>query len=436
MSAVARVSERQFLMAKAAEMGLRDLFDITHSTRVVRKELIRLGACAEDLIFEPTGAQESTDTGSSKRRAPKRKAPQPSQQASAAAGAGLIPEESVEERVARIVKRVMQEERSAQGDTQRTAASNPQHNDTDVQVVEDQQEVIANTPVTIPNTGKNHLSATNNKSYAMAFNVNQKVRLEVLKGEYVPLFKLLPGYRSTAAGLLVAVDKHYHAVGADDREDKLGRKSLSLNMTLLALLKYKDIVQDLYPLRAAAISSHMMNIIDISIKYSNDTYYLYHDYVWNSHFEGGCVDQVWESKWLAVDQQALAAATTHAHTYPNSCSRCQSGRWSHATEACPFSLDEQSPHAHHIHHHNNPTHQKINLSNTQSLATPPVRPRPGGVPNPSSAGGKKTITCTFYNSANGCIKQDCKFPHICAYCQSSSHSVDACSGAPRHMKNL
>ena len=62
---------------------------------------------------------------------------------------------------------------------------------------------------------------------------------------------------------------------------------MSLDLIIFALYKYINIIESVFPIRARAVHRYIINILDISTKYSKDTYFQYHHYVWSRSFEGG-----------------------------------------------------------------------------------------------------------------------------------------------------
>ena len=182
-----------------------------------------------------------------------------------------------------------------------------------------------------------YLAASNDgTSFALQYHVDRAVLNDLLGDRYVPIFKLLPGYRNEGGSLSVI---NGQLVTAGGENTKLERQTLTVNQLVFGLMKYKSVVSNARPDCGVGgdIDNHITNILEISMKYSSLSYFLYHRFVW-THFFGKAF-RSWGGNWVTVDAQALHAAISGVAG--NSCADC--GSYYHEAKVCPFTLRKEQP---------------------------------------------------------------------------------------------
>ena len=131
----------------------------------------------------------------------------------------------------------------------------------------------------------------------------------MLKGEYVPLYKLLPGFEARTQELSQVVSDEGTfrlCVGDGSKERILSKQTLDLSQLLLALLKFKDIVRDSFPKKCEEIDMYIANVITIANKYQGLAYWYYHIYFWDKATEFSHRGE--DLNWSVLDAEALHAA--------------------------------------------------------------------------------------------------------------------------------
>jgi hypothetical protein len=246
------------------------------------------------------------------------------------------------------------------------------------------------------------------KSDVLDYFVEGKTVKDVRAEKLVPIYKLLPGFRDQGTSLVMQGGKVM--VGTDASARKLERQTLGVNQLVFGLLKYRQLIDNEYPARGKDIDRHIANIINVSVCYSGEAFFFYHNYVW-SHFFGAAIRQ-WGGNWFTIDPTALHAAIARANTAHNYCDHCS--LWLHDGGSCPFQLKEPSPRG---------DASRGNAGRSGGTGT--HRQQPAG-PTP----------CGYFNSSVGCTTRSgkCRFPHICSFCKSPDHGVNACDSAPSYMK--
>ena len=239
----------------------------------------------------------------------------------------------------------------------------------------------------------------------LAYSVPPSVVKKVLSAEYVAIFKLLPGYMSSVQQPNATLFDNCNVLlssGSADKEKRLDRQAMDIGQLVFGLMKFRDIVETLYPERGAQVGMYICNIVNLSVRYTGNVFFTYHQYLWEEMFSGY---GGFESRnWSVIDSEALHAAISRAQLSANHCTLCPS--WDHAEIACPFNVRDQFP-------------------------TP--RSPPKGQAQLAAATGKIRY-CEFFNYSTGCARARCKFPHVCSHCGSSTHGINACRSAPASAK--
>ena len=253
------------------------------------------------------------------------------------------------------------------------------------------------------NWPQQHNRAT--RSQALNYGIDATITNDVLAGRKVPCFKLIKGYKSLGGNLYYSQGGKITVKDSDDII--LSKRALTVEMLVLALLKYKEIVSN-FPERVADIDRHISHVLDIKIKYKGWAYYLYHDMVWESFFQPGVV--TWGGNWIAADPSALSAAANR-FAKCDKCAHC--GTWEHASEVCP-SRDVDS-----------------------TIGGPPVPPSPPAVAGRGQGG--RTVNkaakdfCVEWNAPQGCSRvRECQWVHACYICKSDGHGASICGTRSQH----
>ena len=238
----------------------------------------------------------------------------------------------------------------------------------------------------------------------LSYTVASSVEASVLAGRFVPVYKLLAGYRPVSAPILNCINGSAEirmTEGNDNR--RLERQILDLGQLIIGLQKYKFMISNVYPERTGDLDRHISNVVYISVTYTGNAYFIYHSYVWSTLF--GSSARFWGKNWFTLDSAALHAAIARAHA-PVACDLCPS--WSHAQEKCPF------------------TERDIVAPATRTPA------RMDALLVPSQRKGKM---CEFFNSKQGCrMANRCNFAHVCSFCESKLHAINSCHDAPARLK--
>ena len=232
------------------------------------------------------------------------------------------------------------------------------------------------------------------KAKCMEYHVEQCIINEILADKYVPLFKLLKGYKQLHMGAAINDGQLIFTEGRANK--KLESQSLPLDLLLLAMLKYIEIVKPCNAAKAADIYRHMNNVIYISAVYDNDAFFTYHNYVWSHFFGQNCI--VWGGNFRDIDTSGLHAS--FGRTALSYCEHC--ANWLHKSNDCPFQVRNIAgdgrrvgPQPRQYHHH----------------------------------------YCKYFNFPSGCSAAkkglNCTHPHVCAFC-GKDHSVVRCISAPKH----
>ena len=248
-------------------------------------------------------------------------------------------------------------------------------------------------------------STTGKPNLSLVYSISPAVKTKVLKGKFVPLFKLLPGFdaRQESAHVITEDGSVKLNVGDGSKERRLGKQILDLGQMILALLKFKDLVLKDIPKRAQDIDDYIANIVMISNKYSGVAYWFYHLYFWDKAAEmaerGEALD------WSVLDAEALHAAIAN-NAPANCCDHCQS--WYHPTGRCPFKLrSEQATQA---------TSSRVSVFNSGQESLERER---------GKAYYKGKQICNRYNFGD-CYDPNCKFLHMCRFCNKFDHSIGKC----------
>ena len=140
--------------------------------------------------------------------------------------------------------------------------------------------------------GKKRFSRDSLPQFALSFSVPKSTKKDVLEGEFVSLYKLLPGSDGKNGDVVSTIDEdgNVRLAVSDSRKDKkLSRQPLEIQQLILALLKYKQIIGDVSERKVAHIDSYIANIILLCNKYKGLAYWYYHVYFWDKVSEYGVV---------------------------------------------------------------------------------------------------------------------------------------------------
>lgn len=241
---------------------------------------------------------------------------------------------------------------------------------------------------------------------ALRYSVPDSVRKLVLDNRHVPLYKLLQGFDSSGSHLTPTTDEDgsvRFTMGEHPKEKKLSRQPLDISLLVLGLLKYKDIIIDLFPERAKNVDMYIANIIGVHTKYPGLSYWYYHSLFWDRAFMDSDKRNGASLDWSVLDPEALHSAIA-ACGGPHFCDRCQD--WSHATTKCPFYFSEVAD-------------PEVSTSAERGRAATYYK-------------GKKI--CDRFNFGL-CKNTGCTFVHVCCFCNSFDHPVSRCKQAPRHLRD-
>ena len=155
-------------------------------------------------------------------------------------------------------------------------------------------------------------------SLALSYSIPENLKKRIISGQFVPLYKLLPGYASGCTSTISSVTEEDGSVklrlGDSSKDRKLSRQSLTFPQVILSLLKFKVILCNCSSKSTEFIDSYVSNLTLISNKYSNTAYWAYHLYFWDKALE--FVDKSISLDWSILDAESLHAAiaqqcTTH-----------------------------------------------------------------------------------------------------------------------------
>ena len=261
-------------------------------------------------------------------------------------------------------------------------------------------------PCSSKKKSKKHGKKFATPSLSLAYSVQHTVKKCVLEGKYVPLYKLLPGCQANFGSLMSVADADGSlriSMGDSVKDRKLARQPLEFPQMMLALLKFKDILQSVLSSRCKEIDSYIANLTMICNKYSGLAYWYYHVYFWDKASE--CSDRGVVLDWSVLDSEALHAAIA-SNCSANFCNLCQS--WYHHPSKCPFNFRD-----------NKAFQQQPKLFPEGDFA------KSASTYERTKAYYKGKEICNRYNFGT-CNTEVCHFLHMCRFCNKFDHPVRKC----------
>ena len=186
-----------------------------------------------------------------------------------------------------------------------------------------------------------------------------------------------------------------------EREKSLSRRVPSPTEFTNAFTRFKEVILERFPHRSRELDAYLINIIDLTTKYTGKAYWQYH-----TQFAKQAAS-LWargiRADWSVVDPIILHK--TIASERALFCDHCQDAL--HSTSACPFSPVSLAP-----------------------LAPKPKSDSTNNKPPRQKIYRKGVEVCGMFNHREtGCNLKICNYAHVCLFCQSENHGLRTCKKA-------
>jgi hypothetical protein len=181
--------------------------------------------------------------------------------------------------------------------------------------------------------------------------------------------------------------------------DPRSTKSLTMLEFMSAFTKYTNVMTEVYPYRLPELTRYMSNIVNMSFRFGGNFFYEYHKLFSRKaacHLERG-VKLDWSQVDMSIHRVVFGGCKA------NVCQLCNS--LDHGTKFCPKQISASKSQY-------NPNKQNFK---GQSDNKPFKRTLHNGVE-----------VCFNFNGRNGCVRNECRFHHVCLMCKGN-HSQRACN---------